>query len=103
MIWPVDDQTALREMPITDVILKMLPFAEEGLAQLGVGDSEIKRVLAPIRKRIESGVTGARWQRRMLARIEERDGKENACSHMLENYIREFSRDVDVSEWSDEI
>ena len=103
VIWPVDDQTALREMPITDVILKMLPFAEEGLAQLGVGDSEIKRVLAPIRKRIESGVTGARWQRRMLARIEERDGKENACSHMLENYIREFSRDVDVSEWSDEI
>lgn len=56
-----------------------------------------------MRKRIDSQTTGARWQRRMLARVAASEGPERACLGMLDNYLRELSRGVDVAEWSDEI
>lgn len=81
----------------------MLPLAEEGLSELGVNDQEIARTLGIMRKRIASLTSGARWQRRMLARVAASEGPERACLGMLDNYLRELSRGVDVAEWSDEI
>ena len=103
LIWPSANQTRLREVPVSTAILEMLPLAEEGLSELGVNDQEIARTLGIMRKRIDSQTSGARWQRRMLARVAVSEGPERACHGMLDNYLRELSRGVDVAEWSDEI
>jgi len=103
LIWPSANQSTLKEVPVSTAILEMLPLAEEGLAALGVNDQEIGRTLGTLRKRIDSGTSGARWQRRMLARVSKSEGPERAAHGMLENYLREFSRGVDVAEWSDQI
>jgi len=103
LIWPTFNQTRLKEIPVSSAIMEMLPLAEEGLASLGVNDQEIARTLGIMRKRIDSQTSGARWQRRMLARVAQNEGPQSAYHGMLENYLREFSRGVDVAEWSDEI
>ena len=103
IIWPCKNQTALKEIPVSTAILEILPLAEDGLFSLGVDKQEITRTLNIIRNRIKSETSGARWQRRMLARIVKSEGAQEAYHGMFENYLREFSRGVDVSEWSEKI
>lgn len=103
IIWPSKNQTSLAELPVLKAVLETLPFAEQGLSELGVDEKEIKRTLGIIRKRVEAKTSGARWQRRMLTRVINSEGSERAFHGLLENYLRELSRGLDVSEWSDEI
>ena len=103
LIWPANKQSELKEVAVSTAILEMLPLAEVGLAELGVSEAEIARTLGVLRKRIDADTSGARWQRKMLARVAQSEGPERACEGMLENYLREFARGVEVAEWSDEI
>ena len=53
-----------------------------------------------IENRLESGQTGARWQRRMLDQLEGRDTRAAALSRLLERYLEECERGRPVAEWS---
>jgi hypothetical protein len=50
------------------VLDELLPAAADGLAHLRVDDGDAARYLDIIRQRVHSGVTGACWQRRYMAR-----------------------------------
>ncbi|MFA7388317.1 MAG: glutamate-cysteine ligase family protein [Thiohalobacteraceae bacterium] len=52
----------------TLILEALLPLAREGLEQLTVTPSDQKRFLDIVRRRTETGVTGAAWQRAYVAR-----------------------------------
>ncbi len=53
-----------KQLPMRELILKqLLPMAAEGLDHLGVAGDDRNQYLDIIRQRVESGITGAGWQR----------------------------------------
>lgn len=51
------------------VLDRMLPLAEDGLREAGVGDADIARYLDVIRERVESEMTGSQWILRSLSEM----------------------------------
>ena len=60
---------------------------------------EADRLLGVIAARVRSGQTGAVWQRRMLATLEPRLGREGALAVMLERYLACAATDQPVHTW----
>ena len=48
---------------------------------------------------VSTGQTGAVWQRRMLAALEPRLGRERALAVMLERYLKLAATDQPVHSW----
>jgi hypothetical protein len=59
-----------------------------GLQDAGVMVEEADSLLAVVQARAASGQTGAAWQRRALAALEPRHGRERGLAAMLERYLR---------------
>lgn len=58
-----------KQLPIKELILKqLLPMAGQGLERLGVASADREQYLGIIRERVESGSTGAHWQRAFVAK-----------------------------------
>ena len=58
-----------KQLPIKELILKqLLPMAARGLARLGVASTDLEQYLGIIRERVETGATGAHWQRAWVAK-----------------------------------
>lgn len=100
LLWPVADAPSPREVRATDLLLELLPVAEEGLASAGVDGSEAQSLLNVVRERIKAGMTGARWQREVLGRLEPGLSRQDALAAMLESYMRQSARGGPVTEWS---
>jgi hypothetical protein len=72
----------------------LLPLSREGLRRLGVNESEIKQWLGVIEDRVESGQTGARWQREWI-------GRHGASMHgLLQAYLERQESGMPVNLWS---
>lgn len=99
ILWPTEQQHALREQHIGDVIAKMLPLAAEGLSELGVELPEIDRLLNVIDRRLANQQTGASWQLSDLARLREKNDKESALHKMLRNYMALSHSGEPVATW----
>jgi hypothetical protein len=79
----------------------LLPVAERGLAELGVDADEAARVLDVVRARLETDTTPARWQRRVLARLENHLSRREALKGLLERYLDGIASGRPVHEWSE--
>lgn len=101
LIWPSTTQTQLREMPVREIIAETLPLAEQGLDALGVDRLEIDWVINNIKARLASGMTGALWQRRMLRKLKQSHDIEQSLIGLVENYNREYQKNISISDWSE--
>lgn len=101
LIWPSRYRAELREVPLLEVALQLLPLIREKLLQFPLNPQEAERLLQAIQGRIERRITPARWQRQMLARLE-RSGssREEALHAMLARYLEEQARQRPVCDWS---
>lgn len=82
------------DRPIDQVILEcFLPMAEEGLASLGVHETEIKKYLGIIEGRTRNKQNGATWQRAFV----KKHGV--GMSEMLEAYMLRQEAALPVHEW----
>jgi hypothetical protein len=99
LLWPSDPPSP-RVVPVRRLIASLLPAAREGLRAQGVAADEADRLLAVIGARVESGQTGAAWQRRVLARLEERHDRHRALAAMLERYLALAETGAPVDAWS---
>ncbi|MCU0647402.1 MAG: hypothetical protein MUF00_05375 [Gemmatimonadaceae bacterium] len=70
LLWPADAPPSPREHGVRELVDTLLPVAADGLARLGVDDEEARTLLDIIAARVAGGLTGARWQRHALARLE---------------------------------
>jgi gamma-glutamyl:cysteine ligase YbdK (ATP-grasp superfamily) len=71
LLWPADAPPSPREHAVPALVRAVLPLAADGLASLGVADEEVQLLLGIIDARVRIGQTGARWQRRALAALEQ--------------------------------
>jgi gamma-glutamyl:cysteine ligase YbdK (ATP-grasp superfamily) len=103
LLWPTDAPPSPQEVSVGELALELLPIAERGLAEFGVQETEIHRMLNIIRARINSRITPARWQRHTLSLLEPRMSRSEALVKMLERYIQEMHGGKPVTEWSMEL
>ena len=88
--WPGRGQVNVSELLCSELI----PLAGEGLAELGINDSDITRLMQIINDRAESGQTGSAWQRQYCA--------QHKCSfqEMTEAYLANQQKGLPVHEWT---
>jgi gamma-glutamyl:cysteine ligase YbdK (ATP-grasp superfamily) len=85
--WPLEPDGRPGRLPAGELVQRLLPEARRGLEQAGVDRQESDRLLRVVEERVASGQTGAVWQRRTLAALEGRTGREEALGRLLERYL----------------
>jgi gamma-glutamyl:cysteine ligase YbdK (ATP-grasp superfamily) len=100
LLWPSPQPPSPREVDARVLVERLLPVAQRGLAGAGVSDEESGRLLDIVRGRIESDTTGARWQRRALARHERGASRAESLHAMLEDYVQGSRSRRPVHEWT---
>jgi hypothetical protein len=82
-----------------ELVPELLPAARDGLVHAGVAAAEADRLLGVIAARVATGQTGAVWQRRTLAALEPRLGRERALAATLQRYLEYAATDEPVHSW----
>jgi gamma-glutamyl:cysteine ligase YbdK (ATP-grasp superfamily) len=96
--WPAGPDQP-RRVGAAELVRRLVPQARQGLEQAGVDGDEAGRLLGVVDERAASGQTGAVWQRRTLAELEPRLGRERAIATMLERYLALSHSDRPVHTW----
>jgi len=99
LTWPFADDGRLRTLPAAALVPELLPVAWDGLVDAGVAAEEADHLLGVIAARVASGQTGAVWQRRTLAALEPRLGRQPALAAMLDRYLECAASDWPVHTW----
>jgi hypothetical protein len=95
--WPGPDGP--ERVGTTELVPRLLPEARRGLVEAGVEEEEADRLLAVIGDRVASGQSGAVWQRRALAALEGKGGRERALPELLERYLELQAGGEPVHTW----
>jgi gamma-glutamyl:cysteine ligase YbdK (ATP-grasp superfamily) len=77
----------------------LLARAQAGLDAAGVERADSEPRLAAIERRLRSGVTGARWQRRALAAAERSLPRDEAIRAMFARYLALAAEAAPVADW----
>jgi hypothetical protein len=99
LTWPFGQDSRLRTLPAAKLIPELLPAARDGLLSAGVAATEADHLLGIIAARVAAGQTGAAWQRRTLATLEPRLGRQRALTAMLQRYLDHAAIDQPVHTW----
>ena len=99
LAWPLGPGGQVRAVPAAELIHRLLPVARQGLEDAGVATQEVDRLLAVIEARAACGQTGAVWQRRTLATLEPRLGRDRGLVAMLEHYLEHQRTGDPVHTW----
>ncbi len=99
LLWPSELAPSPTSMNARLLVARFLPVAARGLAALGVDAPEADRLLAVIAGRLETGQTGARWQRAAFDKCLESLPRREALACMMGDYMRHSASGVPVHEW----
>ena len=100
IIWPHKNQVQLQDTPLLNVARDLLPRARDALAQTAVDESEIHRLLGIIEGRIETAMSGARWQRHITESLLESLSPDEAFQTMLSLYMANQKTNTPLHEWT---
>jgi gamma-glutamyl:cysteine ligase YbdK (ATP-grasp superfamily) len=98
LLWPDLADTSPREASASDLCREMLPVADEGLAEIGVDETERRLMLGLIEERIDRQLTPAAWQRK---NVSDAGGipREGALRDLVEAYLEKANTRRPVTEW----
>ena len=101
LLWPEPGQHGLKAVTARDLLLSLLPCADDGLASLGVSANERDRYLSVIERRLLKGYNPAGWQRAQVVR-HRAEGKtqDEALRAMLEDYVQCTQTNEPLAEWA---
>lgn len=100
LTWPTSAGSPT-QLSARDLLLSLLPVARVGLREAGVAASESERFLGVFEARVESGQTGAVWQRAALASLQAEGHRGYAAlSKLLDRYIAGFYSQRPVHAWT---
>ncbi|MGZ3458178.1 MAG: glutamate--cysteine ligase, partial [Archangium sp.] len=99
LLWPERHAPSPRPVPAPALVQRLLPVARAGLVDAGVLAEEADALLSLIQARLHAGCTGARWQRKMLARLEAHMPRPDALGALLERYLVHAASGRPVHEW----
>jgi hypothetical protein len=97
--WPVSSGISPRIRPARELVLELVPVAEEALVRHGVYKAEAAELLNVIRERAQCGRTGAQVQRGLVAAADGGEGRARALARMVEEYQPMCETDVPVHRW----
>ena len=100
LLWPSREPPSPRPHAAPDLVTALLPLALRGLTGASVDEAEAEELLAIVGERARSGMTGAAWQRRSLARLELEAGRPEALRALLEAYQERAEAGAPVHLWS---
>ncbi|GAA0690014.1 glutamate-cysteine ligase family protein [Marinobacterium maritimum] len=100
IIWPHKDQVQLQDMPLLTLAKELLPRAREALQQTAVDETEIHRLLEIIEGRIETAMSGARWQRHITESLFRSLSPDEAFRSMLALYMANQKKNIPLHEWT---
>ena len=100
IIWPHKDQVQLQDIPLLTVARELLPRAREALKRTAVDETEIHRLLAIIEGRIDSAMSGARWQRHVTESFSRSMSSDEAFRSMLSLYMANQKKNLPLHEWT---
>jgi gamma-glutamyl:cysteine ligase YbdK (ATP-grasp superfamily) len=100
IIWPNKNQVQLQDTPLLTVARDLLPRARDALAQTAVDESEIHRLLGIIEGRIETAMSGARWQRQITESLFKSLSPDEAFQTMLSLYMANQKTNTPLHEWT---
>jgi gamma-glutamyl:cysteine ligase YbdK (ATP-grasp superfamily) len=100
LLWPSEVAPSPMEVSARALVARFLPDAARGLETLGVAHAECTRLLSVIQGRLETGMTGARWQRETLDRCLHRFGdRSEALACMMQGYMTRAATGRPAHEW----
>ncbi|PTL82039.1 glutamate--cysteine ligase [Vitiosangium sp. GDMCC 1.1324] len=99
LLWPERNAPSPRPVPAAALVERLLPLARAGLVDAGVDAGEADGLLSIIQARLRAECTGARWQRKMLARLEAHMPRPDALGALLERYMAHAASGRPVHEW----
>jgi gamma-glutamyl:cysteine ligase YbdK (ATP-grasp superfamily) len=99
LLWPCCTAPSPRPIPARDLVRMLLPLAREALVACGIAREGATRHLDVIARRVERGVTGARWQRAKFESLAARGSPREAARMMLDEYMARSLEGLPVSEW----
>ena len=97
--WPAGRGDQVRTLAAADLVPELLPAARQGLLGAGVVAAEADRLLSVIRARVDTGQTGAAWQRATLAAAEHVCSRDQALAVMLDRYLSCAATGQPVHTW----
>ena len=100
IIWPHKDQVQLQDTPLLTIARDLLPRAREALYHTAVDEVEIDRLLGIIQGRIDTGLSGARWQRQVTESLMHSMSPDEAFRAMLVLYMANQKRNIPLHEWT---
>lgn len=101
LLWPSRDAPSPRPYGAADLVRRLLPVARAGLTGIGVEAGDADEWLNVIAERVESGVTGAVWQRRTLARLGGEMPRSAALAVMTDAYVARAAGGAPVHSWAE--
>jgi hypothetical protein len=101
MVWPDPRRGTPRTWTVKELFEHLLPLAERGLAGAGVDPDEIARSLGLVQRRVQRGVSGAGWQRRLYDRLLERHERGTAALLLLRRYQELSWSGQPIDTWPD--
>ena len=98
LYWP-----GMGTVPVTELVLRrLLPLAQQGLADWGVDSAVSDRLLGAIERRCTTYRNGAEWQVETFRRIEEQRrplDRRDALREMLRRYVEHMHANIPVADW----
>jgi hypothetical protein len=99
LLWPSSCPPSPRPVPAAALVGILLPLAGDALRMAGVDAGEVDAPLDVIAARVARRQTGAGWQRRTLARLEERLPRGPALRELVARYRHLADAGRPVHEW----
>jgi len=99
LLWPEPRPPSPRPRRAARVVMDLVEVAHRGLIDAGVETADADEMLGVIDERVRSGLTGARWQRRVLESLEPRLERDEALVAMLERYLAHSASGEPVHRW----
>jgi gamma-glutamyl:cysteine ligase YbdK (ATP-grasp superfamily) len=99
LVWADAPGSRVRPVRAAALAARLVPLARQGLVAAEVDPAEADRWLAIVARRIETGRTGAAWQRLVFDRHRSDHPPEEAARRMLEEYVAAGAGGRPVHEW----
>ncbi|WP_217921373.1 hypothetical protein [Miltoncostaea oceani] len=99
LLWPSQEAPSPRPFPAAELVRRLLPVARAGLTGMGVEAADADGWLNVIAERVETGVTGAVWQRRALAAVGGGTDRARALAAMTEAYLERGATGAPGHRW----
>ena len=103
MFWPAANAPSPRRVALAELMPELLEIAGNGLVDASVDHDEAERLLALCRARWTARMTGARWQRQVLDRLECEASRSDALASMFQRYQELSMADAPVHTWPREL